>query len=52
MAGNLFNFEYFSFKSKDQHICFHGNHGSNVGVGVVSAADSYLKDIGFLYGIS
>ena len=52
MAGNLFNFEYFSFKSKNQHICFHGNHGSNVGVVVVSVADSYLKDIGFLYGIS
>ena len=37
VAGNLFNFEYFSFKSKNtQHICFHDNYGSSVGVGIVS----------------
>ena len=40
MAGNLLNFEYFSSKSKNQHICFHGNHGINIGVEVVSVADS------------
>ena len=40
MAGNWFNFEYFLSKSKNQHICFHGNHGSNSGVRVVSVADS------------
>ena len=40
MAGSLFNFEDFSFKSKNQHICFHGNHGSKVVVRVVSVADS------------
>ena len=39
MAGNLFNFEYFLKKSKNQHICFYGNHGSRVGVEVVSVAD-------------
>ena len=31
---------FFSPKSKNQHICFYGNHGSNVGVEVVSVADS------------
>ena len=30
----------FLSKSKNQHICYHGNHGSNVGVEVVSVADS------------
>ena len=25
---------------KNQHICFHGNHGSNMAVGVVSTAYS------------
>ena len=41
MAGNLFNFEYFfSSKSKNQHICFHGNNGSNLGVGFVSVTCS------------
>ena len=25
---------------KNQHICFHGNHGSNMDVGDVSIADS------------
>ena len=40
MAGNLFNSENFLSKSKNQHICFHGNHRSNVGADVVSVADS------------
>ena len=40
MAGNLFNFEFFLSKSENQHICFHGNHRSNLGVEVVQVADS------------
>ena len=40
MACNLFFFKYFFSKSKNQHVCFHGNHRSNVGVEVVSVADS------------
>ena len=40
MAGNFPILSIFLSKSKNQHICFHGNHGSNVGVGVVSVADS------------
>ena len=30
----------FLSKSKYQHICFYGNHGSNIGVDVVSVAES------------
>ena len=61
MAGNSFNFKYFSFKSKKtQHICFHDNHESNDRVGVVLIADSrsiliyrivYLKCIHVEVGI-
>ena len=40
MASGLFSFEYFLSKPKNQHICFHGNHGSNIGVEVISVADS------------
>ena len=40
MAGNCSILSIFLSKSKNQHICFHGNHGCNVGVGIVSVADS------------
>ena len=40
IAGNFSILSVFLSNSKNQHICFHGKHGSNVGVGVVSFADS------------
>ena len=40
IAGNFSILSVFLSNSKNQHICFHDNHGSNVGVGVVLFADS------------
>ena len=40
MADNISILSIFPSKSKNQHICFHGNHANHIGVGVVSFADS------------
>ena len=48
MAGTCAILSFFLSKSKNQHICFHGNHGSNVRVEVVSVADSYMILISYM----
>ena len=40
LAGHCSILSTFLSKSKNQHICFHGNHGSEVGVEAISIADS------------
>ena len=49
VTGNLFNVEYFSLRLLNTAFCFHDNHGSNVGVGFVSIADSIRETRHVIY---